>query len=98
MVMTANKTAARFPLGRLLSTPGALAAMEEAGQNPLEFFERHQSGDWGTVPPEDAQANEQSLVDGSRIISAYKLKTGTKIWIITEADREYTTILLPEEY
>jgi hypothetical protein len=102
MVTTRNSTVfekdARFSLGRLLSTPGALAALEEAGQNPLEFIQRHQSGDWGTVCPDDAAENELSVAEGYRILSAYTLKTGAKIWIITEADRSATTILLPDEY
>jgi hypothetical protein len=92
------ETGARFSLGRLLSTPGALAALEEAGQNPLEFIHRHQSGDWGSVCPEDAAENELSVSEGYRILSAYTLKTGTKVWLITEADRSATTILLPDEY
>jgi hypothetical protein len=88
----------RLNLGRLLSTPGALAALEEANQSPLEFIQRHQCGDWGNVCSEDAAENERSLSAGDRILSSYSLKTGTKIWIITEADRAATTVLLPEEY
>ena len=88
----------RFLLGQICATPGAIEAMQEAGQAPLELLQRHQRGDWGQVCPEDSQANEQALQDGSRILSVYSLSTGTVVWIITEADRSVTTILLPEEY
>ena len=88
----------RFPLGRLVATPAAIAAMEKAGQSPLELFQRHQNGDWGDVPKEDAAENELSVAEGFRIMSVYSLTTGTKVWVITEADRSVTTILLPEEY
>jgi len=93
----------RFNPGVLLSTPGALEAFEKNGQTPLEFLKRHVAGDYGELCDEDRQANEQALIDGSRLLSAYRLKDGTKIWIITEAigengKRESTTCLLPEEY
>ncbi len=85
-------------LGQIVATPGALQAMNEAGEVPLTFLARHEAGDWGEVDPEDWQENELSVREGFRILSAYKLSTGVKIWIITEADRSATTILLPEEY
>jgi hypothetical protein len=93
----------KFPLGKLVATPGAIAALEAAHQLPLDFIRKHVSGDWGIVCPEDKQANEDALRDGSRIFSAYLLTTGTKIWVITEAvndnnTRESTCILLPDEY
>lgn len=88
----------RFSPGRIVGTPGALAALAEAVQDPVEFLRRHISGDWGDVDEEDRQANEQSLLDDSRILSAYLLSTGERIWIITEADRSSTTILLSSEY
>jgi hypothetical protein len=88
----------KFPLGQLVATPGALQAMAESGEDPLTFVVRHQSGDWGEVPAEDAQENEFSLQHGFRLLSAYTLTTGVKIWLITEADRSATTILRPEEY
>ena len=93
----------KFPLGKLVATPGAIAALEAAHQLPLDFIRKHVSGDWGIVCPEDKQANEDALQDGSRIFSAYLLTTGTKIWVITEAvndnnNRELTCILLPDEY
>ncbi|MBI3248851.1 MAG: hypothetical protein HYZ50_20300 [Deltaproteobacteria bacterium] len=87
-----------FPLGRLVATPGALAALQDAQQSPLEFLTRHTRGDWGDLTPFDRQMNEQALVHGERLLSAYHLTTEVKIWIITEWDRSVTTILLPSEY
>jgi hypothetical protein len=88
----------RFSLGQVVATPGALAALEEAGQRPEEFLSLHIVGDWGVVPAEDKQENELSVQKGFRILSAYVLKTGVKIWIITESDRSSTCLLLPSEY
>ncbi|MDE2125277.1 MAG: hypothetical protein KGJ62_01660 [Armatimonadetes bacterium] len=86
-------------LGRLLATPAALEALTDAKVTPLEFIRRHQRGDWGEVCKADQEENELSLREGFRLLSAYTLpQTGAKIWIITEADRSVTTILLPEEY
>lgn len=85
-------------IGRMVATPGALKALAEAEQTPLEFLIRHRSGDWGEVCPEDWAENDLSVREGFRILSAYTLKTDVKMWIITEADRSVTTILLPEEY
>jgi hypothetical protein len=87
-----------FPLGRILATPGALKAMEEAGISPAFLLARHLSGDWGELCPEDKAENEWALRRGLRILSSYPLATGQKIWLITEADRSATTFLLPEEY
>jgi len=89
---------ARFALGQVVATPGALAAMEEAGQNLLGLLIRHQSGDWGELDEEDKAENELSVREGFRILSAYVLTTKVKVWIITESDRSATTFLLPEEY
>ncbi len=88
----------KFPLGHLVATPGALSALRKTGQSPTEFLDRHVSGDWGDLEAEDRQENELSLREGFRILSAYNLEDRTKIWIITEADRSSTCILLPEEY
>ena len=88
----------RFPLGRVVATPGALRALEQAEQLPAEFLDRHVNGDWGDVPEADQQENELSVERGLRILSAYTTSAGEKIWILTEADRSATTILLPEEY
>ena len=89
---------ARFPLGRIVATPGALAALEEAGEIPDTFLKRHVTGDWGEVDEHDRQENEFSVAHGFRLLSAYTVTNGTKLWIITEADRSATTILLPSEY
>jgi len=88
----------KFPLGQTVATPGALKALEESGEYPLEFLHRHTAGDWGELDGSDKRENEFSLVDGLRLLSVYSLRTGEKIWIITEADRSVTTILLPDEY
>ena len=94
----------KFSLGSVVATPGALQALQEAGQAPLDLIYRHGHGDWGDeLCEEDRQLNDEALVDGSRLLSAYKLKTDVKIWVITEAadengNRAATTILLPDEY
>jgi hypothetical protein len=85
-------------LGALVATPGALQALEAAGQTADEFLDRHASGDWGEVRGADWEENELSVREGFRVLSAYTLGTGVKVWVITEADRTVTTILLPEEY
>ena len=87
-----------FSLGQIVATPGALRTLEAANQEPLELLARHVRGDWGNVPDEDKQENELSIREGFRILSAYTLTTGEKIWLITEADRSATTFLRPEEY
>ena len=87
-----------FQLGKLVATPGALEAMEESGESCMELIGRHVRNDWGELTDEDKALNELALVDGSRILSAYVLRSGRKIWVITEADRSSTCILLPEEY
>jgi hypothetical protein len=88
----------RFPLGQLLITRGADKALKDAVQDPREFLARHQSGDWGEVPEADKTENEVSLQRGFRLLSAYRTTHNVKIWVITEADRSATTLLLPEEY
>jgi hypothetical protein len=93
-----NRLLARFPLGRVVATPGALKALEEANQNAFELLERHQAGDWGDLCEEDKDENEFSVLNGFRILSAYRTRNDVKIWIITEADRSATTLLLPHEY
>ena len=87
-----------FSLGQIVATPGALEALEKAQQTPMEFLARHVRGDWGDVCEEDAEANEQSIKDGSRILSSYRTKLGEKLWIITEADRSSSCLLTPNEY
>jgi hypothetical protein len=90
--------APKFPLGQVVSTPGALDALANADQDSWDFLNRHAFGDWGDLDEDDRRENERSLKDGCRLLSAYTLSTGTRIWIITEADRSSTCILLPEEY
>jgi hypothetical protein len=87
-----------FSLGRTGATPGALEELEKAKTTPDDLFARHVRGDWGDLSKEDKAENELSLKEGFRIFSAYKLSTGVKVWVITEADRSATTILLPSEY
>ncbi len=96
--LLSSPSAARFRLGRLLMTPGAQQALDAAGQNPFIFLLRHASGDWGDVDDEDKQSNELGVAQGRRILSAYRTSQSDRIWLITEADRSVTTILLPEEY
>jgi len=93
-----NNTKPRFPLGQIVATPGALEALTESGQTPDEFLRRHVGGDWGDVCQEDREANEDALRHGERLLSSYRTRKGTKLWLITEADRSASTILLPEEY
>ena len=87
-----------FPLGRVVATPGALEALQAAEQDPQGLLDRHAQGDWGDLEEADRQENQLSLEQGFRILSAYILNTEVKVWVITEADRSATTILLPEEY
>ena len=87
-----------FKLGQVVAAPGALEALEKAGHTPAEFLDRHARGDWGEVDVEDRQANNEALKHGSRVLSAYKTKAGERLWVITEADRSSTCLLLPEDY
>lgn len=87
-----------FELGRLVVTPGVIEAFRRNAEDPFPYLQRHARCDWGEVDREDWKANNQALVDDGRLLSAYRLQDGTKIWIVTEADRSSTTILLPDEY
>ena len=87
-----------FDLGQLVATPGALTALEKTGQNPMEFLSRHVTGDWGEIPEEDKKENLFSLEKDFRLLSSYRTTAGDRVWVITEADRSHTTILLPDEY
>jgi hypothetical protein len=86
-----------LPLGRIVATLGALQILAEAGDDPLCYLARHASGDWGELDAHDRRENEHSLRHGWRVLSSYPVG-GRTVWIITEADRSLTTILLPEEY
>ncbi len=87
-----------FPLGRTLATPGALETLETLGIEPSTLLDRHLDCDWSDMCEEDQTSNREALTNGSRIFSSYLLPQDTKIWVITEADRSATTILLPSEY
>jgi hypothetical protein len=90
--------APKFSLGQVVATPGALEALERAGKTPAAVLRRHVRGDWGDVCGHDRQQNDQALAEGGRVLSSYTTLRGDTIWVLTEADRSATTILLPEEY
>ena len=102
--MASPKGTPRFALGRVVATPGALKILEETGADALALLRRHARGDWGEVPPEDARENELSVREGFRVLSSYPVggeageAEGSKVWIVTEADRSSTCLLLPSEY
>ena len=98
VVRTHERGPAKFPFGEVVATQRAAAALHQAGDHPFLYLQRHAHGDWGELDAEDVAENEFSLGNGLRLLSAYRLKDGTRIWIITEADRSATTILLPSEY
>ena len=87
---------AKFPTGQLFITPNALQRL--GLEETTNFLARHAQGDWGDVNEGDRQANEDALKDGGRLFSVYRASDGRKFWIITEADRSVTTILLVEDY
>ena len=91
-------TRAKFPLGQVVATPGALEALSESGQTPAFFLDQHASGSWGVVDEEDWRLNDEAIRQGDRLLSAFVTLRGTKLWVLTEADRSVTTILLPDEY
>jgi len=80
-----------------LATPGALKLLMEAGRHPSDLLARHATGDWGELCAFDRRQNQVALREGYRVLSSYPIGT-ERVWIITEADRSITTILLPEEY
>lgn len=86
----------RFPIGRLVITANANNVLDE--KDWVQALARHVNGDWGDICEEDEGLNDEALVCGARIFSVYKNASGRKFWIITEHDRSYTTILLPEDY
>jgi hypothetical protein len=88
---------APLPLGKVVATPGVLKLLSEMGKDPFGYIARHAAGDWGELCAFDRRQNEIALRDGYRVLSSYEVPTG-RVWIITEADRSVTTVLLPEEY
>lgn len=87
-----------FSLGRIVATPGARQALEGAEQDVWALLARHQCGDWGDLTDDDRHENDVSVFRSLRLLSAYPLATGVTVWVITEADRSTTTLLLPSEY
>jgi len=98
MNSSATTESTGFELGNIYITPGAIDALVESNQHAQEFLQRHQRGDWGELDEHDQRENEFSVRHGFRILSAYRTAKDVRLWIITEADRSSTTILLPEEY
>lgn len=101
--MSGTSTTAKFQLGQVLATPGALEALGASDQAPAEFLGRHVRGDWGDLSEEDRRLNDLALQDGRRLLSAYTTLGGVTVWVITEAQddqgqRAATTLLLPDEY
>ena len=89
----------RFPLGQIVATPGALEVLADLEVSPATLLSRHSQGDWGEVDGHDRRENERSVRNGWRILSAYSVgENGQKMWVITEADRSSTCLLLPTEY
>ena len=96
MVMERNESAPKFYTGRLLATPGVLKTIPSF--EVISALRRHILGDWGIVDQEDWLRNDEALVNGARLFSAYRSAKNVKFWIITESDRSSTTVLLPSEY
>jgi hypothetical protein len=88
---------APLPLGRVVATPGALKLLADMGEDPFGYTARHATGDWGDLCAFDRRQNEIALREGYRVLSSYETPAG-HVWVITEADRSVTTILLPENY
>lgn len=94
----------RFDVGPIVATPGAVDALQRNEMTGIELLSRHAFGDWGDICEEDKQSNEEAIKTGARLMSAYSLPDGTKIWVITDAEvdkehhRQATTFLLPDEY
>jgi hypothetical protein len=95
---TTSTSKQKFPLGQIVATPAALDALNASGDSAHHFLTRHATGDWGDLCEGDRQANDADMIHGGRLLSAYVLRDGTKLWVITEADRSATTLLLPSDY
>jgi hypothetical protein len=91
-----NASTPVVPLGRTVATPAALRALTQPEM--VAALRRHAAGDWGDVDPEDRAANDDAVKTGGRILSAYRTAAGTTFWVLTEADRSVTTVLLPDDY
>ena len=91
-----DESKAKFPLGQTVATPNALNQI--SNEEILRAIARHVQGDWGTLETQDRNANEHALKSGGRLFSQYHSIQNIKFWIITEADRSVTTVLLPEDY
>ncbi|WP_454868431.1 hypothetical protein [Pseudomonas farris] len=87
-----------FTCGALVFTAGVDALVRSGQINPFHYFGRHLCGDWGDLCEEDRKANTDALISDARLLSSYLIEPELKLWIITEADRSVTTLLLPEEY
>jgi hypothetical protein len=88
----------RFPPGRVVTTPAALELLERYGKDPSEYLGRHLSDDWGDLDVHDYRENERAVKTGARLFSAYTVSPLNTLWIITEADRSSTCLLLPSDY
>jgi hypothetical protein len=88
----------KFPLGKIVATPNALRSLEDSGQTAQFFLDRHVQGDWGAVAEGDKKRNDEALASGERLVSEYRTLLGARIWVITEADRSSTCVLLADEY
>ena len=98
MESTPNGTGPKFELGSVVATPGAIELLVGAGRSPVEFIARHQNCDWGELDEHDRLVNEQALLHGGRLLSSYIVSGDQRLWLISEADRSATTLLLPSEY
>ena len=98
MTTTDKKVPVLLAFGDVLITPGCEAAFLAAEENPGGYLARHVHGDWGELSEDDAALNDRAVQEGRRILSAYLLGDGTKVWVCTEGDRSATTLLLPSEY
>ena len=96
--MNSTPSGCLFAVGNVVATPGALDLLDRSATNAVELLQRHQHGDWGNVPPDDAEENLRAIQYGGRLLSSYTLNGNEKLWIITEADRSVTTLVLPQEY
>jgi hypothetical protein len=95
---SAHRDRVPFELGELSVTRGAVDAAVATGARLVDLLLRHLSCDWGTVDRHDQAANDDAVTNGGRILSSYRLGDDTDIWVITEADRSATTVLLASEY